>query len=74
MPSTVLSLFLPPDLEFMEGLDVSKHGERALPVTAFVKELEASVHGGRKNSESPLRHVVLPVESGNGAVAAVSTH
>lgn len=37
----------------MEGLDVSKHGERAMPVTAFVKELEASVHGGRKATESP---------------------
>ena len=32
----------------MEGLDVSKHGERAVSVGAFVKELEASVHGGRK--------------------------
>jgi hypothetical protein len=51
-------LFVPTDLELMEGLDVSKHGERAMPVRAFVKELEASVHGGRKATESPTVTVV----------------
>lgn len=35
------------DLELLEGLDSSKHGERAMSVAALVKELDASVHGGR---------------------------
>lgn len=36
------------DLELIEGLDVSKHGERAMCVKELVKELDASVHGARK--------------------------
>lgn len=34
------------DLELMEGLDSSKHGERAMSVVALVKELDASVRNG----------------------------
>ena len=30
----------------MEGLDVSKHGEKCISVSYLVKELDASVHGG----------------------------
>lgn len=50
-PATTSHPILSPDLELLEGLDVSKHGERAVAVTAFVKELENSVHGGRKAAD-----------------------
>jgi hypothetical protein len=36
------------DLELLEGLDSSKHGERAMSVVALVKELDASVQGGMR--------------------------
>jgi hypothetical protein len=49
VPPLTLAVCLLPfitDLELLEGLDSSKHGERAMSVTALVKELDASVHGG----------------------------
>jgi hypothetical protein len=45
-------LLCPADLELIEGLDVSKHGERAMCVKELVKELDASVHGARKADDS----------------------
>lgn len=38
-------LLVPADLELLEGLDVSKHGERALSVHVMAAGLDGSVHG-----------------------------
>lgn len=40
------------DLEILEGLDVSKHGERAVAVGHLVKELDASIHAGGRYAAS----------------------
>lgn len=36
----------PADLELLEGLDKSKHGERAMAVAALMKEMEEASHNG----------------------------
>jgi hypothetical protein len=52
----------PPDLELLEGLDKSKHGERAIAVSALVKELEQhTVSGGiSPRSRATVRVAPLP--------------
>jgi hypothetical protein len=42
----------PADLELLEGLDVSKHGERALSVHVLAAGLDGSVHGAKKGDDS----------------------
>jgi len=46
-PTLPWHLLLFADVELLEGLDVSKHGERCMAVAEIVKGLDSSVHGGR---------------------------
>lgn len=46
-------LLLFADVELLEGLDVSKHGERCMAVAEIVKGLDSSVHGGRYSPRKP---------------------
>lgn len=49
-----------PDLELLEGLDKSKHGERAIAVSALVKELEQHTVSGGSPRGRVVRVAALP--------------